>query len=58
MPKVIHDLHEADIKIWMLTGDKLETAENIGYLCNLITKETKVFRIKVSDNTDLRYNDI
>ena len=46
MPKVIHDLHEADIKIWMLTGDKLETAENIGYLCNLITKETKVFRIK------------
>jgi phospholipid-translocating ATPase len=52
VPKVIHDLHEADLKIWMLTGDKLETAENIGYLCNLITKETKIFRIK-SNNDDL-----
>jgi len=26
----------------MLTGDKLETAENIGHLCNLITRSTKV----------------
>jgi magnesium-transporting ATPase (P-type) len=30
----------------MLTGDKLETAENIGYSCNLLTKDTKVFRVK------------
>lgn len=25
-----------DIKIWMLTGDKLETAENIAKSCKLI----------------------
>jgi len=24
-----------DIKVWMLTGDKLETAENIAISCNL-----------------------
>lgn len=44
----IKDLHKADFKIWMLTGDKLETAENIGYATNLISHTTKVFRIKVT----------
>jgi len=49
VPEIIQNLHEAGIKIWMLTGDKLETAENIGYLCSLINKETKVFKIKSED---------
>ena len=30
VPSTIHSLQAAGIKIWMLTGDKLETAENIG----------------------------
>ncbi|XP_053742778.1 phospholipid-transporting ATPase ID [Synchiropus splendidus] len=29
-------LNRMDIKIWVLTGDKLETAVNIGYSCNLL----------------------
>jgi len=29
----------------MITGDKLETAENIGYSCNLFSKNMEVFRI-------------
>lgn len=33
------------MKIWMLTGDKLETAENIGFSSNLLYKDTKIFRI-------------
>lgn len=53
VPEVIQNLHEAGINIWMLTGDKLETAENIGYLCSLINKETKVFKIKASDIPNL-----
>ena len=36
VPSVIADLIEANIKVWMLTGDKLETAENIGYSCKLV----------------------
>jgi len=36
VPEVLQEIHEAGISVWMLTGDKLETAENIGYLCNLI----------------------
>ena len=30
------DFKEAGIKVWMLTGDQGETAENIGYSCGLL----------------------
>lgn len=33
VPEVIHDFREAGIHVWMITGDKLETAENIGFFC-------------------------
>uniref|UniRef100_A0AAY4BEF7 Phospholipid-transporting ATPase n=1 Tax=Denticeps clupeoides TaxID=299321 RepID=A0AAY4BEF7_9TELE len=35
----IEQLAKADIKIWVLTGDKQETAENIGYSCNMLREE-------------------
>ena len=35
--------HQANIKIWVLTGDKQETAINIGYSCKLLTEEMRVF---------------
>uniref|UniRef100_A0A671LF23 Phospholipid-transporting ATPase n=1 Tax=Sinocyclocheilus anshuiensis TaxID=1608454 RepID=A0A671LF23_9TELE len=35
----IEQLTKAEIKIWVLTGDKQETAENIGYSCNLLREE-------------------
>lgn len=47
--ETIIDLHKAGIKIWMLTGDKLETAENIGHATNLIAKDTKCFKIRTHD---------
>ncbi|XP_056272175.1 probable phospholipid-transporting ATPase IM [Pseudoliparis swirei] len=36
VPETIACLNLADIKIWVLTGDKLETAMNIGYACNML----------------------
>lgn len=39
----------------MLTGDKLETAENVGYLCSLISKDTKVFRIQAEYMEEATY---
>ena len=36
VPETIAALREAMIKVWMLTGDKLETAENIGLSCKLL----------------------
>ena len=34
-----------DIKVWMLTGDKMETAENIAKSCRLIMSEMAVFHV-------------
>lgn len=45
VPETIRDLQNAGIKIWMLTGDKLETAENIGHSCKLIQNDMVVWRI-------------
>uniref|UniRef100_A0A8C2G854 Phospholipid-transporting ATPase n=1 Tax=Cyprinus carpio TaxID=7962 RepID=A0A8C2G854_CYPCA len=38
VPETIETLMKADIKIWILTGDKQETAVNIGHSCKLLTK--------------------
>ena len=49
VPETIHELQDAGIKIWMLTGDKLETAENIGYSCRLLKKDMIVWKISNLD---------
>ena len=36
VPECIRDFLKAGIKVWVLTGDKIETAINIGYSCNLL----------------------
>ena len=45
VPETIRDLRLAGIKIWVLTGDKADTAENIALSCNLISKTHKNFKI-------------
>uniref|UniRef100_A0A8C7LKR3 Phospholipid-transporting ATPase n=1 Tax=Oncorhynchus mykiss TaxID=8022 RepID=A0A8C7LKR3_ONCMY len=42
VPETIAKLAKADIKIWVLTGDKKETAENIGYSCELLTDDMQI----------------
>ncbi|XP_025986709.2 probable phospholipid-transporting ATPase IA isoform X9 [Solenopsis invicta] len=37
VPETIQAFIQADIYVWVLTGDKQETAINIGYSCKLIT---------------------
>jgi len=39
----------------MLTGDKLETAENIGYSCRLIQGDFKTMFIKATDSLNEKY---
>ena len=57
VPEVIKELRQADIKIWMLTGDKLSTAYNIGLSCNLINKEIKTFFVEgVEKKVDANFN--
>ena len=41
------------MKVWMLTGDKMNTAYNIGLSCNLISSKMKIFTIC---GKDIKYN--
>jgi P-type E1-E2 ATPase len=46
VPETLRDLLRANIKVCMLTGDKLETAENIAKSCNLIESDSHIIIIK------------
>ncbi|KAJ3388840.1 phospholipid transporting ATPase [Lobulomyces angularis] len=46
VPEAIHTLSNAGIKIWVLTGDKVETAINIGFSCNLLKKDMNIILLK------------
>ncbi|NWV14313.1 AT8B2 ATPase, partial [Ptilonorhynchus violaceus] len=43
VPETIAILTLANIKIWVLTGDKQETAVNIGYSCKMLTDDIELF---------------
>lgn len=45
----ITDFQDAKIKVWMLTGDKGDTAEQIGRLCGLF-RDFLVFKIEENEN--------
>uniref|UniRef100_A0A8C7XR01 Phospholipid-transporting ATPase n=1 Tax=Oryzias sinensis TaxID=183150 RepID=A0A8C7XR01_9TELE len=54
VPHTIEQLAEADIKIWVLTGDKQETAENIGYACNILREDmNEVFAFALEEDLEL-----
>ena len=44
--QTIHDIKRAGIKVWVLTGDKVETAINIGYSCRLLNDDMNTFVLK------------
>ncbi|GAV83573.1 E1-E2_ATPase domain-containing protein/HAD domain-containing protein [Cephalotus follicularis] len=41
VPECIDKLAQAGIKLWVLTGDKMETAINIGFACSLLRQGMK-----------------
>ncbi|WOH13402.1 hypothetical protein DCAR_0832912 [Daucus carota subsp. sativus] len=45
VPECIDKLAQAGIKIWVLTGDKMETAINIGFACSLLRQGMKQITI-------------
>lgn len=53
VPETIDALLRADIYIWVLTGDKQETAINIGYSCKLISHAMEIIILNEEslDNT-------
>lgn len=54
VPAAIADLADAGMKIWVLTGDKQETAINIGYACRLLTNDMQLIYVNAANVHDIR----
>uniref|UniRef100_A0A8C8RVK1 Phospholipid-transporting ATPase n=1 Tax=Pelusios castaneus TaxID=367368 RepID=A0A8C8RVK1_9SAUR len=46
VPETIHLLKNGNIKVWVLTGDKQETAVNIGFACRLLSDDMEILEEK------------
>lgn len=49
VPNTIAELKKGQIKVWVLTGDKQETAKNIGFACDLLNSDMDLVEL---ENTD------
>jgi phospholipid-transporting ATPase len=64
--KAISAMKEAGIRVWVLTGDKIETAINIGFSCQLLNDKMELYLIdgkskqecltQISDSRRLQIN--
>ncbi|RUP45278.1 hypothetical protein BC936DRAFT_148374 [Jimgerdemannia flammicorona] len=52
VPHAIELLRKAGIKVWVLTGDKLETAINIGFASNLLDREMNIWTVRGGEGKD------
>ncbi|GAB6027859.1 hypothetical protein CHUAL_002077 [Chamberlinius hualienensis] len=50
--ETLEALREAEIKVWMLTGDKEETAVNIAFSCNYFTQEMTILYLTKQRDQD------
>src|SRR6202034_4416317 len=50
VPDAISLLGKAGIKLWVLTGDKVETAINIGFSCNLLDNDMDLIVFSVDED--------
>ena len=50
VPDTIALLGDAGIKLWVLTGDKVETAINIGFSCNLLNNDMDLILLRVDED--------
>ena len=51
--ETIEAFKETGIKVWVLTGDKVETAINIGYSCELLNNQMEQYVINTSDSNEI-----
>lgn len=56
VPDTIHTLQTAGIKVWVLTGDRQETAINIGMSCKLISEDMTLLIVNEEDAAGTRDN--
>ncbi|KAK3671974.1 aminophospholipid translocase [Recurvomyces mirabilis] len=56
VPDTIHTLQTAGIKVWVLTGDRQETAINIGMSCKLISEDMTLLIVNEDSAAATRSN--
>ena len=56
VPDTIHTLQSAGIKVWVLTGDRQETAINIGMSCKLISEDMSLLIVNEENAASTRDN--
>lgn len=56
VPETIHHLQEAGLKIWVLTGDRQETAINIGMSCRLLSEDMNLLIVNEETKEETRAN--
>eukprot|EP00210_Caulerpa_lentillifera_P001725 g1657.t1 len=56
VPYAIETFRLAGMKVWMITGDKMETAINIGISCNLITSQEGVLTLSANSKSVAKAN--
>ena len=56
VPDTIHTLQTAGIKVWVLTGDRQETAINIGMSCKLISEDMTLLIVNEENAEGTRNN--
>ncbi|RCN29491.1 hypothetical protein ANCCAN_24747 [Ancylostoma caninum] len=54
VPETVARLLSADIRVWVLTGDKLETAVNIGNSCRLLSVRAPMMVLSTNTERDTR----
>lgn len=54
VPDTIHTLQQAGIKVWVLTGDRQETAINIGMSCRLISESMNLVIVNEENSHDTK----
>lgn len=50
VPDAISLLADGGIKLWVLTGDRIETAINIGFSCNLLGNDMQLLVVRPDEN--------
>ncbi|KAH9846917.1 phospholipid-translocating P-type ATPase [Lenzites betulinus] len=54
VPEAIETLHKAGIKLWILTGDKVQTAIEIGFSCNLLKNDMEIMILSADSHESTR----
>ncbi|XP_077976421.1 phospholipid-transporting ATPase VD-like isoform X2 [Styela clava] len=54
VPETIESLRKAGMQVWVITGDKQETAVNIGYSCKLIEPSDEIIYLNARSESELQ----